>query len=87
MEKKKRDWNSLVTELSEILAGGYEGTAVDVVLGNDKESIEVYPKASAVCGSFYKTEEIVDFCRCKRLSNYIATEMRNDRLECFARIF
>lgn len=86
MARKEKNWNSLAEELSEMLEGGYEGTAVEVVIGTDNASIEVIPKSSTT-GAFHKVEDIVDFCRCKRLSCYCYTEFRDGKTVCCARIF
>ena len=87
MANNERNWNDLVAELSEMMAGGYEGTSVEVILGDDNRSIEVYPKKGSISGAFHYGTEIIDFCRCKRLGSYFFPRICNDRIECCARIY
>lgn len=85
--KTKTEWVLLVYELSEMLKDVHEFTAVDVLLGEDGRSIEIYPASTTPGIAFYHTEEVVDFCRVKRLSNYASFAERNGKCVCYMRIF
>lgn len=85
--EKELNWNELVQELSSMLEEVHECVKVDVILGSDKKSIEIYPAKGTSGSAFHHTEEIVDFCRVKRLSNYASFDIRHDRMVCYMRIF
>ena len=85
--KTKTEWGQLVHELSEMLKDVHESTLADVVLGEDGRSIEIYPASTTLGIAFYHTEEVVDFCRVKRLSNYASFAERNGKCVCYMRIF
>lgn len=85
--KKTTEWSLLVYELSEMLKDVHESTAVDVLLGEDGRSIEIYPASTTPGTAFHHTEEVVDFCRVKRLSNYASFTDRNGKYVCYMRIF
>lgn len=80
------NWNSLAAELSAMLEGGYEGTAVDVVLGEDN-SIEIYPAQHTRGTAVHYLNDVVDFCRCKRLNCYASYCTREDKIVPYIRIF
>lgn len=87
MEKDKLNWEALADELCGMLENVWEGVAVEVVVGEDKKSIEVYPASYTTGSAFHHTEDIVDFCRVKRLSNYASICTRHGRTMCYMRIF
>ena len=81
------NWNSLAAELSAMLEGGYEGTAVDVVLAKDKSSIEIYPAKHTSRTAIHYLADVVDFCRRKRLNSYATYCTREDVIVPYIRIF
>ena len=64
MEKTK-NYKKLAQELEECIYNGYEPTSVDVVVQYD--CIEVLPRHGDTLSCM---EDIVDFCRVKRLGEY-----------------
>lgn len=87
MDKDKLNWEALADELRGMLENTWEGVAVEVIVGEDKKSVEVYPASHTIGSAFHHTEEIVDFCRVKRLSNYASFCERYGRTVCYMRIF
>lgn len=85
MGNENLNWESLAAELSAMQEGGYEGTAVDVVLCGD--SIEIYPAKHTRGTAVYCLADVVDFCRCKRLNSYASYCTREDRVVPYIRIF
>lgn len=79
------NWNSLAAELSAMLEGGYEGTAVDVIL--IESSIKVYPAKHTRGTAVHCLADVVDFCRCKRLNCYASYCAREDKIVPYIRIF
>lgn len=71
---KTKNWKQLASELKECIFST-ERTEVDIIVekdpnGND-DGIKVTPKYG---DCLYCTEDIVDFCRVKRLHNYVGIE-------------
>lgn len=85
---KARNWNELAKELENLAYTGYEPAQVNVVVIDDKkgnpDGLKVYPKQGR---TIYVAEQIVDFCRCKMLSNYITCEEKGDELIASVMIF
>ena len=82
--KTTKDWKKLKEALTECIYNGYEDTAVDVVLGVDNSSLEVFPRTLS---SIHCMEEVVDFCRVHRLSEYVLVDKRGEDYICVVRIF
>ena len=70
MDSNNLNWEALADELRGMLKNTWEGVAVEIVIGEDKKSIEVYPASHTAGSAFHHADDIVDFCRVKRLSNY-----------------
>ena len=66
---EKRNYKALAREFKEMVKNCTEATAVKVVA--DETGIDIYPAKTNTTGTFYHTEEMVDFCRFRRLSNWI----------------
>lgn len=69
LRKENYDWEALAQEFREIVEGTTDATKVVVKV--DGESLDIYPDEKNILGAFYLTEELVDFCRVKGLSNYV----------------
>lgn len=80
---KEKNYSVLAQELREYLGEMNEGIAVEVT--SDEGGIEVMPASKLKYAAFHYTEEIVDFCRFKKLSNYISFDAVEDCIKC--RIF
>lgn len=85
---KTKNWKELASELENLAYTNYEPAQVKVVITKDLEGnpdgLEVFPKSGT---GLYATEEIVDFCRCKKLNNCISCHIVDDKPVAFARIF
>lgn len=81
----KKNYEALAQELRELIVNYTEATAVDIVASED--GIEIYPAKTNLAGSFHPTDEVVDFCRVKRLSNYAAVEIVNGKPVVVVSIF
>ena len=71
---RTKNWKQLASELKECIFTT-EFTRVNIVIekdpqGND-DGIKITPESGEV---LFCTEDIVDFCRCKRLSNYVGVK-------------
>ena len=65
---KTKNYEQLLNELKECVFNGCEATRVEFKLESDDDGIVVYPDNDARMLS--SIENIVDFCRVKKLSNY-----------------
>lgn len=85
---KVKNWKQLASEFENLAYVSYEPAQVKVVIvtGRDgnPDGLEVYPKSGT---SLHVTEQIVDFCRCKRLNNCVSCDIANGQPVVFARIF
>lgn len=85
---KARNWNELAKELENLVYSNYEPARVNVVVINGEkgnpDGIKVYPKQGR---TIHVAEQIVDFCRCKQLCNYITCEEKDDELIASVMIF
>lgn len=78
---KERDWNQLSEELIELIGNYTEATRVKAVVRAN--CIELVPDGEENDGiSFHHTEQVVDFCRCKRLSNYVYYDFVTKNVVC-----
>lgn len=80
---KARNWNELAKELENLAYTSYEPAQVNVVVIDD-DGLKVYPKNGR---TIHVAEQIMDFCRCKQLSNYITCEEIDDELIVSVMIF
>lgn len=83
-----KNWKQLASEFENLAYVSYEPVQVRVVIVKDlhgnEDCIEVYPKHGT---TLHLTEQIVDFCRCKQLNNYIGCAMIDGNPVVYARIF
>ena len=77
---KERNWEALAQELIELIGNSTEATAVEVKVENN--AIELHPKKGNDGTAFSHTEEVVDFCRCKKLSNYVSFDFYSRNVIC-----
>ena len=76
---KARNWNELAKELENLVYISYEPAQVNVVVIDD-DGLMVYTKKGR---TIPVAEQIVDFCRCKQLNNYITCEeIGNELIAC-----
>jgi len=66
---EKRNWKALAREFREMVKNTTDATKVIVKVGDN--DIAIYPAKTNHTKAFYCTEELIDFCRCKRLSNHV----------------
>ena len=78
---KARYWKELGLELKELLGNMTEATAVNVIV-KVEEKIELHPAETNDGRAFYHTEQVVDFCRCKKLSNYVVYDRITNKVIC-----
>lgn len=85
---KTKNWKQLANEFENLAYIDYELAQVKVVITEDQngnpDGLDVYPKEG---NSLHCIEEIVDFCRCKKLNNCISCGIVDDKPVAFARIF
>ena len=85
---KTKNWKQLAEEFKNLAHTNYEPAQVNVVITKDFEGkpdgLEVYPKQG---NSLHVINEIVDFCRCKLLSNCVSIDLTDGKPVLCARIF
>ena len=85
---KERNWNELAKELENLAYFNYKPAQVNVVVCYDEkgkpDGLKVYPKQGR---TIHVAEQIVDFCRCKQLNNYITCEEIGNELIANVMIF
>lgn len=77
---KARNWKALGLELKELLGNMTEETAVNVIAKVGE--IELHPAETNDGRAFYHTEQVTDFCRCKKLSNYVLYDRITNKVIC-----
>ena len=85
-DRKSVDWKAMAEEFYNLVKDTTDETAVRVEVTNFSgvdNGIDIYPADTNTTNCFYQTEEIVDFCRCKGLSNHVSVV---DGI-CVARIY
>lgn len=75
----ERNWDLLADELRG-LVGNHTGAAA-VRVESVKMGIDVYPRSTADRMALHHNEDIVDFCRCKRLNSFVMYDNVNERLK------
>lgn len=70
VSRNKVNWKSLAREFNNMVKDTTKETAV--IVQDQKDWIEISPASTNTSNAFFCTEEIVDFCRCKGLSNYVS---------------
>ena len=78
---KERNWSALAQELTELISNTTEATAVEVRVYKDS-SLELYPIKENDGKCFFHMEEVVDFCRCKKLSCYVSFSFTSNCVIC-----
>ena len=81
---KTKNYKDMVSELDECIFQLYSPAAVDIELDEEKDSICIYPKFG---DTLYCMEDVVDFCRVKRLNTYCFVAERFGNTVCAIRIF
>lgn len=71
----KKNYQELAKELRELIVNHTDATSVEIVA--TKDGIDIFPAKTITTGAFHHMEEVVDFCRVKRLSSYAAVEIVN----------
>lgn len=74
-DRKNLDWNALAEEFYNMVKDSTPETAVRVELTTNDDvpdGFNVLPAETNVAHTFFHTEELVDFARCKGLSNYVS---------------
>lgn len=79
MKKQERNWIALAKELRALIDDATPDTAVIVRVDDEGRGITITPAETNTAGMFCDTEQLVDFCRCKKLSNWIGVQYDNPR--------
>lgn len=66
---EKRNYKALAREFKQLIKGCTKATADKVVV--DENGIDIFPAKTNDSGTFYHTEELIDFCRFRKLSNWV----------------
>ena len=86
-DRNTADWKALAEEFNNMVKDTTSDTAVIVKVSTNAkgvaDSIEIYPAETNRSNCFFCVEELVDFCRCKGLSEHVSVV---DGI-CVARIF
>lgn len=79
---KERDWTKLSEELMELIGNYTEAARVKAIVRAN--AIELVPDGDENEGfAFHHTEQVVDFCRCKKLSNYVFYDSVTKKVACY----
>lgn len=70
MEKDLKFYRKVARELREKMGDHTEATAVRIIA--DETGVDILPAKTNTRGTFYHTEELVDYCRYKGLSNWVS---------------
>ena len=74
-DRKTVDWKALAEEFYNMVKNTTPATAVRVEVtksGDEDGGIDIYPAETNDTNCFYCAEDLVDFCRCKGLSEHIS---------------
>lgn len=77
---KERNWEELGQELADLIGETTAQTAVEVKIGN--ESLDLFPAKENDGHCFFHMPQVVDFCRCKRLSNLVSIDSMTGYVVC-----
>lgn len=70
----EKDLEALAQELRELIGNHTEATAVEIIVNEEAQDIEIHPASTNLMRTFYHLNEVVDFCRVKGLSNFVCVE-------------
>lgn len=78
---KEKNWKKLANELMELIGESTPATKVKAKVENSR--IELYPEGDENDGgAFFHIEEVVDFCRVKKLSSYVTMDFERQNVIC-----
>ena len=76
----EKDFKKLAEELRELIGESTPATEVEVVVNSS--SLTLHPKGLNRGDVFFHTEIVVDFCRCKRMCNFVSIDYETGKVVC-----